>query len=107
MADKPRAGMLRYLKEAFLFRWNLLVFGGVAAAAAMSGHIDIAMPLVAAAEVTYLAGISTLPRFQAAIDAKARHEKDPLRPYNPDRPEQANAKEKILDVLKSLSEDRR
>nr|HEX4317985.1 hypothetical protein [Kofleriaceae bacterium] len=107
MADRPRAGMFRYLKEAFLFRWNLLVFGGAAAAAAISGHPDIAMPLVAAIEVTYLAGLSTLPRFQSAIDAKARHETDPLKPVRADTPEQTTAKDRILDVLKSLSEDRR
>ena len=32
-----KAGWIRYLKEAFMFRWNLLVFGGAAAAAAISG----------------------------------------------------------------------
>ena len=74
MAEKKRAGLFRYLKEAFTFRWNLLIFGGAAAAAVVTGHADIALPLVAAAEVTYLAGLATLPRFQAAIDAKARSE---------------------------------
>ena len=111
MAEKKKAGLFRYLKEAFLFRWNLLVFGGVAAAAALSGHADIALPIVAAAEVTYLAGLATLPRFQAAIDAKARSEepggfsgmRDPNRR---DETPQA-ARDRILEVLKSLSEDRR
>lgn len=109
MAEKKRAGLLRYLKEAFMFRWNLLVFGGAAAAAVVSGHADIALPLVAAAEVTYLAGLTTLPRFQAAIDAKARAEEtggpsgNALR--NPE--DQGNARDRILDVLKSLTEDRR
>src|SRR6185436_12743816 len=74
-----------------MFRWNLLLFGGAAAAAVISGHADVALPLVAAAEVTYLAGLSTLPRFQAAIDAKAT----------------ADARDRILEVLKSLAEDRR
>jgi hypothetical protein len=28
MAEPKKAGLFRYLKEAFMFRWNLLVFGG-------------------------------------------------------------------------------
>ena len=106
MVERQRAGMLRYLKEAFLFRWNLLVFGGTAAVAAISGHPDIALPLIAAAEVTYLAGLSTLPRFQGAIAAKARHEADPLKPVRADAAA-GTAKDRILDVLRSLSDDRR
>src|SRR5687768_12101815 len=111
MAEKKRAGLFRYLKEAFTFRWNLLFFGGAAAAAIVSGHADIALPLVAAAEVTYLAGLATLPRFQAAIDAKARSEepggfsgrRDATR-REPENPQQA--RDRILEVLKSLTEDR-
>ena len=74
MAEPKKAGLFRYLKEAFAVRWNLLVFGGAAAAAVLSGHADIALPLVAAAEITYLAGLTSLPRFQAAIDARAHAE---------------------------------
>ena len=36
MAEPKRAGVLRYLKEAFLFRWNLLLLGGASAAAVLS-----------------------------------------------------------------------
>ena len=112
MAEKKRAGLFRYLKEAFMFRWNLLVFGGAAAAAVVSGHADVALPLVAAAEVTYLAGLSTLPRFQAAIDAKARSEEpggfSGLRqPQQPSQDDPVAARDRILEVLKSLTEDRR
>ncbi len=107
MADRPRAGFFRYVKEAFLFRWNLLVFGGVAAAAAISGHPDVALPLVGAAEVMFLAGLSSLPRYQAAIDAKARHEVDPLKPLRNDAAPVGSAKDRILEVLKSLSDERR
>jgi hypothetical protein len=59
-----------YLKEAFLFRWNLLLFGGGVAAAALTPLAPVLLPLVAAAEVTYLAGLVSIPRFRAAIDAK-------------------------------------
>jgi len=59
-----------YLKEAFLFRWNLLLFGGGVAAAALTPVAAVLLPLVAAAELTYLAGLVSIPRFRAAIDAK-------------------------------------
>jgi hypothetical protein len=64
------AGMPDYLKEAFLFRWNLLFFLGSAAAAALTPLATVLLPLVAAGELTYLAGLVSLPRFRAAIDAK-------------------------------------
>jgi hypothetical protein len=109
MAEPKRAGLLRYLKEAFLFRWNLLVLGGAGAVAILSGHGDIALPLVAAGELTYLAGLATLPRFQRAIDAKARSETDGARlgAPQPAAEGQPTARDRILEVLKSLAEDRR
>ena len=67
----PRgAGMGAYLKEAFLFRWNLLFFLGGTAAAALMPMTGALLPLVAAGELTYLAGLLSVPRFRAAIDAK-------------------------------------
>jgi len=59
-----------YLKEAFLFRWNLLAFLGGTAAAALTPLAPVLLPLVAAGELTYLAGLVSIPRFRAAIDAK-------------------------------------
>lgn len=67
---EPAAGIGDYLREAFLFRWNLLLFIGGAAAAALTPFPDLLLPLVGAAEVTYLAGLVSVPRFRAAIDAK-------------------------------------
>ena len=67
---KPAAGMGDYLKEAFLFRWNLLLFFGGVAAAALTPVPDLLLPLVGAAELSYLAGLVSIPRFRAAIDAK-------------------------------------
>ena len=64
------AGMQDYLKEAFLFRWNLLFFLGGAAAAAIAPLSAALLPLVAAGELVYLAGLVSVPRFRAAIDAK-------------------------------------
>src|SRR5262245_10041201 len=107
MAEPKKAGLFRYLKEAFLFRWNLLLLGGASAAALISGHADVALPLVAAAEVTYLAGLATLPRFQAAIDARAHaEERGPGQVAAPAR-DAASARDRIVEVLRSLSEDRR
>jgi hypothetical protein len=60
-----------YLREAFLFRWNLLLFAGGTAAAALTPLAPVLLPLVAAGELAYLTGLVSLPRFRAAIDAKA------------------------------------
>jgi hypothetical protein len=73
MAVPPKsAGMGDYLREAFLFRWNLLLFLGGAAAAALTPTPlpQVLLPLVAAGELSYLAGLVSLPRFRAAIDVK-------------------------------------
>jgi len=64
------AGMADYLKEAFLFRWNLLFFLGATAAASLTPVAGVLLPLVAAGELTYLTGLVSIPRFRAAIDAK-------------------------------------
>jgi DNA-binding FrmR family transcriptional regulator len=69
------ASVWRYLKEAFLFKWNLAGFLGAAAFGILSPSPDIALPLIAAVELTYLVGLTTIPRFRAAIDAKAHAEK--------------------------------
>ena len=67
--------MKDYLLEAFLFRWNLLLFFGSAAAAALTPFPDLLLPLVGAAELTYLTGLVSIPRFRAAIDAKVHARK--------------------------------
>jgi len=67
------AGIREYVKQAFLYRWNMLLFLGGMVGAAMSPWPDALIPLVAAAEVTYLGGVIAFPRFRKAIDAKAYH----------------------------------
>ena len=69
-APPQGASMLDYLKEAFLFRWNVLLFFGATAAAALTPIPDLLLPLVGAGEIMYLAGLISVPRFRAAIDAK-------------------------------------
>ncbi len=108
MAEKPKAGWFRYLKEAFLYKWNVLIFGGAAAAAVLSGHPDIALPLVAAAEITYLAGLGSTPRFQAAIDAKARAEqRDGGASVRGAETTPTSVQQRLGEVLRGLSEQRR
>jgi hypothetical protein len=107
MPEPKKAGLFRYLKEAFVFRWNLLLLGGASAAALITGHADVALPLVAAAEVAYLAGLATLPRFQAAIDARAHAEERGSFGQAPPARDAASARDRIVEVLRSLSEDRR
>jgi hypothetical protein len=63
-------GLTDYLKEAFFFRWNILLFLGGLAGAAIAPLPDVTLPLVFAGELAYLAALTSLPRFRAAIDAK-------------------------------------
>jgi hypothetical protein len=64
------AGLKDYLKEAFFFRWNMLFFLGGLAGAAIAPLADVTLPLVFAGELAYLAALTSLPRFRAAIAAK-------------------------------------
>ena len=72
------AGMTDYLREAFLFRWNLLLFLGATAAAALTPVAGVLLPLVAVGELTYLTGLVSIPRFRAAIDAKVHSASRPI-----------------------------
>jgi hypothetical protein len=63
-------GLGKYIKKAFLYQWNLLVFLGGIGFAVLSGHPDVAIPLVLAAETAYLGFIGTHPRFQRFVDAQ-------------------------------------
>ena len=64
------AGLKDYLKEAFFFRWNMLFFLGGLAGAAIAPLPDVTLPLIVAGELAYLAALTSLPRFRAAIDAR-------------------------------------
>jgi hypothetical protein len=66
--------MLTYLKHAFLYRWNLLFFVGGTAAAIMSPWPDAFVPIMGALEIAYLTGLTAMPRFRTAIDAKLASE---------------------------------
>ena len=68
--ERVGAGMREYVKHAFLFPWNLLAFVGGAALAAMSPRPDAFVPIVMGLELAYLTGLTAIPRFRTAIDAK-------------------------------------
>lgn len=63
-------GFGKYLKSAFLNRWNLLWAGGAAAFALLTPMPDVVLAIVAAAEVAYLGLLGTHPKFQAYVDAQ-------------------------------------
>src|SRR5580700_6093661 len=90
---KTSAGIAEYLKRAFLHRWNLLLFLGAAAAAAISPFPDAMIPLVLAAEAAYLGGLVSRPRFRDAIDAQVHKESQIPQP----------ASESLVDVVNSLT----
>ena len=64
------AGIREYLKSAFLYPWNLLLFFGGLGLAAMSPYPDAFLPIVGGLEIAYLTGLTALPRFRTAIDAR-------------------------------------
>jgi len=63
-------GLGKYIKKAFLYHWNLLVFLGGMGFAVLSGHPDVVAPLLLAGEAAYLGYIGTHPRFQRYVDAQ-------------------------------------
>ena len=67
---KRGPGMRDLLKEAFLFRWNLLLFFGGVGIAVLSPWPDALLPIMAAGELAYLTGLSAMPRFRTAVEAK-------------------------------------
>ena len=96
------AGMKDYLKEAFLFRWNMLLFLGGLAGAAMTPMAEVMMPLVTAVEMTYLAGLVSIPRFRAAIDAKVHAARRTV-----SEPAAASAAPSLVSMLEGLPADAR
>jgi chemotaxis protein histidine kinase CheA len=88
-----------YLKRAFLYRWNVLLFFAGVAGALLSPWPDALLPLVAAAETVYLAGVVGSPKFRSAIDAQVHQAaRQPV--------SSAAAPSRTLnDILQSLSFD--
>jgi hypothetical protein len=77
------AGVKEYLKRAFLYRWNMLLFVGGVVAAALSPWPDATIPLVLAGEIAYLGGLVSIPRFREAVDAQVHKEAQQPRQQGP------------------------
>jgi len=71
--------LLKYIKKAFLYHWNLLGVATGAAVAFISGYPDVILPVVAALELIYLAGLSSNSRFQDAVIAAERKNEETIR----------------------------
>ena len=97
------AGLWRYLKEAFVFRWNLLMLSGATAAALLTPWPDVFLPLIAASELTYLAGLISFPRFRAAIDARVHRESGSEPAWN----ETARPVRSVAEIVESLPQQAR
>ncbi len=65
-------GFGKYLKTAFVNRWNLLtLFAATAAAVVVGGPLDVILPLIAAGEIAYVGLLGSHPKFQKYVDAQA------------------------------------
>jgi hypothetical protein len=103
MGRRPTApGWGHYLGKAFLLKWNLLLFPAAVVAALISGVPDIALPLVLAGEMTYLAGLTAQPKFRKAIDAQKHATKQV-----PAELAESKNRDRLETVLRSLSRDAR
>jgi hypothetical protein len=69
-STKIRLAVLKYIKTAFVQPWNLLLFAGGVGFALLSGHPDVAIPVVVAGELLYLGFLGTHPRFQSYVEAQ-------------------------------------
>ena len=70
----PAVNFAKYLKAAFINRWNLLALFGGAGFAVLTGYPDVLLPLVLAGEAAYIGLLGSHPRFQKYVDAKAAKE---------------------------------
>ena len=94
----PRLGS--YVKHAFLYPWNLLLFLGGAAAAIMSPYPDALLPIIGGLEIAYLTGLSSIPRFRTAVEAKiAAKARGSSADETPNAPNQTQSLERILESL--------
>jgi hypothetical protein len=85
MAEREPRGIRRYFRAAFIQPWNLLLFFGAIGLSVASGTADTLAPFIMAAELAYVTGLSAMPRFRTAIDAKiAKQERGAEATINPD-----------------------
>jgi hypothetical protein len=82
-----------------LYRWNLLLFLGGAALAALLPRADALLPILGGLELAYLAGLLAIPRFRTAIDAKIASQ---ARERTSDPKSQLSAEQSLQFMIESL-----
>lgn len=91
--------MVKYIRKAFYFHWNLLALATGIAVGIISGRPDVVFPALLALEVLYLAFLSSNKRFQDAVDAELRKMEKGV---------QLSPEEKLERILATLNnQDRR
>jgi hypothetical protein len=93
------AGLGEYLKRAFLYKWNLLLFLSGIAAALLTPVPDALIPLVLALETSYLGGVVAHPRFRQAVDARVYQEAK--------APQSIAASQSLASIVSALSPEGR
>ena len=68
-SEMRRSGLMDYVRSAFLYHWNLGLFGAGIVASALTWP-DAMLPIVAALEIAYLGTMVGIPKFREAIDAQ-------------------------------------
>ena len=86
--------MGKYLKAAFLYKWNLLAFLGGLGFSILSGDPGVGLALLAAGELTFLTLLGTNSKFQKYVDAREAS-KERLK-------QAASANQALKKVLRSL-----
>jgi hypothetical protein len=71
--------MVKYIRKAFYFHWNLLALATGIAVGIISGRPDVVFPALLALEVLYLAFLSSNKRFQDAVDAELKKIEEGIR----------------------------
>jgi hypothetical protein len=98
-ASSRGAGLLTYVKHAFLYNWNLLLFLGGAGLGALSPWPDAVLPIVGGLELAYLTSLIAMPRFRTAIDAKLASE---ARARSADPNVEGSSQQSLQRMLESL-----
>ena len=98
-------GIGKYLKAAFMNRWNLLALAGGAGFALISGRADIFLPLVGAAEAAYIGFVGAHPKFQNYIDVQSARSSS-SRPKNKSLGQSRNTAARILKALPPAARER-
>lgn len=93
-------GLKDYVKAAFLYHWNLLLFLGGLGLAAVSPYPDALIPIVGGLELAYLTALSSMPRFRTAIDAKLA--KEAREAKTTDRAPTVSSQENLERIIESL-----